>query len=364
MRLLITIVLVLVTGILTLGSFLHLAETDVWWVRTTDFPRLQYGAALLVLLVLLALLARWVSRPVRVVLVVLALVSLGYNVFKLAPYMPIGGRDDVASCDAEDSLTVLVANVQMENRESAGLLELVQAREPDLFLALETDAWWDTELSPLGEAMPQTVSHIDDDFYGMHLFSRLPLSETRVMFPVETDTPSILAKVELPSGNEVQFMGLHPRPPHPGQSSVGRDAALMWAGLRAWNSKVPVVAAGDLNAVPWERSAMRMQRIGQFLDPRRSEGFKASFNSSSWWMIWPLDQVLHQAELSLVSLDILSSFGSDHYPVEATLCDRPSEHRPPSIVDGDMDEAEETIRAVLDMQRESEERDRREASDS
>jgi endonuclease/exonuclease/phosphatase (EEP) superfamily protein YafD len=337
--------LVLLTVGLVLLSFGALVETNIWWTRMTDFPRLQYLIALTVMLVLVA-----ISRPIdgrlRVTLAVLILLALGYNAMKLFPYFVPNDVRELA-CNEGQEFSVLVANVKKGNREADALVRLVERESPDLFLALETDEWWDARLTALGEQMPHTAKRITGGFFGMHLFSRLPLGETEVVFPVEQDAPAILANVELPSGGIVRFMGLHPRPPHPGQSSVGRDAQLMWAALRARENDLPALIAGDLNAVPWESTIERLQRVGGFIDPREGEGYHATYAARSWWILWPLDQVLHQQGLSLVSMEVLADFGSDHYPIEVRLCNQPTSLKPPGLQAGDIEEARQDIDLAL-----------------
>lgn len=349
MRTFLTILLFLVTLVLCIVSFTALIEANAWWIRMTDFPRLQYSIALLGLLVLLAI-AVPVRRRVRGGLALIALLALGYNAVKLAPYFFPPERV-VEACPEGQSLSVMVANVQLGNRQSGELLKIVRDRSPDVFLALETDEWWDRQLASLSDAMPHSVAQITGSYFGMHLLSRLPLSETEVVFPVKQDAPSIQATVTLPAGGQMRFIGLHPRPPHPGESSVGRDAQLMWAAGEARGSERPVVLAGDLNAVPWERSVERLQRIGALIDPRNVEGFLPTYDAQSWWMSWPLDQVFHQKGLSMMSMTVLPAFGSDHYPVEVELCDRPSDRTAPEMRPDDPEEARTTIETAREAAR-------------
>ncbi|MDT0681258.1 endonuclease/exonuclease/phosphatase family protein [Roseicyclus sp. F158] len=346
MRNLIKWALILATLGLAAASFAALIETNRWWIRMTDFPRLQYAIGLLVLLVLIGM-ARAVPVRVRAMLAAAALAALAYNAVKIGPYL-LGTRGELAACAPDSQISVMVANVQLRNRDAGGLVRLVRDRSPDLLLALETNEWWDEELSALAGEMPHTVSEITGSYFGMHLFSRLPLSQTETIYPVEQDTPAILATVTLPSEDTARFIGLHPRPPHPGQSSTGRDAELMWAALRAREAGPGVILAGDMNATPWERTVERTQRIGALIDPRDDSGFLPTYDAKSWWMSWPLDQVLHGSGLSVMEMEVLPGFGSDHYPVEVTLCHRPSGREAPELRPDDMSEARTTLDAALE----------------
>lgn len=287
MRILLSICLIFLTAALVAITFLALWPTNLWWVRMTDFPRLQYAILLAALLIFLTL-ARSVSVSLRMGLAALGVVALSYNGWKLFPYFPSAIAGDSA-CGLERQLSIMVANVKLTNQHAEALLEIVRERNPDILLTLETTEWWDRQLSTLSDEMPYAVSKITGSYFGMHLFSRLPLSDTEVVVPVDQNTPAILATVRLPSNDPARILGVHPRPPHPGQSSIGRDAVLMWAALRAKAAGVPVVLAGDFNAVPWERTVERLQRIGAFIDPRRAFGFLPTYDAQSWWMAWPLD---------------------------------------------------------------------------
>lgn len=346
MRFLLTAVLALCIIALTTATLFALWTTNIWWVRMTDFPRLQYVIALVILLVALALI-RPVSRGIRVSLGLIALVALTYNAIKLWPYFVTTGIE-TAQCGDGQQLSILVANVKLENRNAEALIGIVRDRNPDLFLALETTEWWDRQLSPLADSMPHTASQITGSYFGMHLFSRLELEKTEILKPVGQDTPAILTTVTLSSGDALRFFGIHPRPPHPGQPSTGRDAVLAWTGLEARDSDLPVAAAGDLNAVPWERTTTLMQRLGGLIDPRLSAGFLPTYDAQSWWMAWPLDQVLYQPQLDLVAMEVLPGFGSDHYPVEVSLCHRPAVLEPPEPQDGDLATAKQMIDAATE----------------
>ena len=76
--------------VLGLGAvtFLGMTESKWWWVRMTDFPRLQYIIALLVILAILAV-GRFLHAWQRASLAVVALIALAYNATKIAPYFPL-----------------------------------------------------------------------------------------------------------------------------------------------------------------------------------------------------------------------------------------------------------------------------------
>ena len=135
----------LLAGLATLlivASLVTVIETEWWAIRLLDFPRLQFAAALMLLgLAFLFFLRRW-PWLTAVFLFSIVIALLGHIV-TLWPYRP-GGENFLAQCPAERRLSVMIAKVLLGNRNAAPLLAMVEREEPDLFLAMETDAWWTT----------------------------------------------------------------------------------------------------------------------------------------------------------------------------------------------------------------------------
>ena len=48
----------------------------------------------------------------------------------------------------------MMANVLQDNRNALGLFSLVEQVDPDILITVETNAWWDAQLSTLDERFP------------------------------------------------------------------------------------------------------------------------------------------------------------------------------------------------------------------
>ncbi|MGX9983072.1 endonuclease/exonuclease/phosphatase family protein [Methylobacterium fujisawaense] len=323
MRSLVCYALVLIALVLSSASLVPLIQTEWWAVRLLDFPRLPFAAGLLA--VGFALLP-FLRRAPRSALPALALVSLALavNVWILWPYRPTGGTR-VDECPVERRLSVMVANVQLGNRDAKSLVETIGREEPDLFLAMETDAWWDAALKPVLESMPHVLQRITGSYYGIHLYSRLPLVNGGIRHLAGQDTPAVVTGVTLRTREVVDFVGVHPKPPQPWQSARGRDAQLYAAAVVLRDRVEPGVLAGDLNATPWEIAVERMARLSGLIDPRRDRGYVATWNAHSSLWRWPLDHVFHEGGFATVSVERLDAFGSDHFPYLVRLCRRSGE---------------------------------------
>jgi endonuclease/exonuclease/phosphatase (EEP) superfamily protein YafD len=329
-------VVAVATVLLAVATVLPLVQTQWWAARLLDFPRLYWAGGLVACLVGSFGLLRAFRRS-ALALICLAAVALAINVTILWPYRPgVAARDE--ACPAEQRLSVLIANVQLGNRTSETLLAAVQAAEPDLFLAMETDGWWADALAPLRRSMPHMVQELTGSYYGIQLYSRLPLSDATIRYLAGQSTPSVVAGVRLRSGEIVDFLGVHPRPPQVFQSALGRDAEL-YAAAEILRAKVePGILAGDLNATPWEEAVGRMRRLADLTDPREGYGYIATWNAATAWVRWPLDQIFHEGGFRTVSVERLAAIGSDHFPYLARLCRVPAAGRtgtPPRASDLD-----------------------------
>ncbi|RIX97980.1 hypothetical protein D3218_18020 [Aureimonas flava] len=331
------------------ATFLPLLPTDAWWVRYLDYPRLQITAAMLVLLAACLLVPG--RRRTRAPVALLLALALGRNAVLLAPYLlpPLAGWPAPAvaqarDCPADRRLRILSVNVQMGNHHDHRLIEMVRRVDPDVAWFQETDAWWERELAPLSAALPHGLSEAQPNYYGIHLFSRLPLENGEVRNLTNSRNPSAFATAVLPSGDRVRLYAIHPRPPQVGQSTAERDAQMMAMALEAHGDTLPYVAMGDMNTVPWERIADRMKRIGGFADPRVGRGLLVTWNANSALLKWPLDHVMPGPDWTLSRLEVLPRFGSDHHPLLAELCLRPAGGARSRASAAELEEARRTVR--------------------
>lgn len=338
------IILVLLLLVLTL---LPQVRSPKWWIRFTDFPRLQMMVVLAAVGLAFAFHVDGDSLPDLAVAIVL-LGCLGHQAWRILPYTPLAPRQvrDAARPDPERSIRILVANVRKENREAGDFLALVGEAKPDLVLAMETDAWWDARLAALERDFPHAVRRPQENHYGIHLFSRLSLEGVETCFLVDAEVPSIRARVRLRSGDLVAFHGLHPRPPLVQQGTEQRDAELLIVGRQLKADPRPAIVAGDLNDVAWSHTTRLFQRISGMLDPRRGRGLLTTYHAGIPLVRWPLDHVFHDPSFTLVRLRRLRSMGSDHFPVLAELQLSPraaARQEAPAPESGDREEARERI---------------------
>ncbi len=324
---------------LTLLPFLR---WQVWWVRVWEYPRAQLAAGLAVVGLVLPLVGQGGWLPLTAV--VAALLWQAWQISAYTPWHPVQvlPQTGAESC----GLRILVANVLQSNREARQLLALVERERPDLLLLLETDRWWDGALRPLWEDFPYRCALPQDNTYGMHLFSRLPLDGARAHYLVQPDIPSIIARVRLRNGRWIRLYCVHPAPPRPCNAVEQQDAELLKVARLAAAEKVPTVVCGDLNDVAWSHTTRLFQRVSGLLDPRIGRGLYSTYHARHWWARWPLDHIFHSASFRLRRLAVLEAFGSDHFPILADLAFDPDAVIPHEIPRASQQDREEAAKRI------------------
>ncbi|MEX2568638.1 MAG: endonuclease/exonuclease/phosphatase family protein, partial [Cyclobacteriaceae bacterium] len=167
------------------------------------------------------------------------------------------------------------------------------------------------------------------------------LSNTKILYIIKDDIPSIHSEVTLRSGKNIIIHCLHPEPPSPTESdtSTPRDAELLIVGKNVEEETLPKLVFGDLNDVAWSRTTRLFQKISGLLDPRKGRGFFNTFHAKYWLLRWPLDHIFHSEEFLLKRIEKLPSIDSDHFPIYINL--QLSPINPQDDVEEELDEGEE-----------------------
>jgi endonuclease/exonuclease/phosphatase (EEP) superfamily protein YafD len=124
----------------------------------------------------------------------------------------------------------------------------------------------------LDGAFPYHTEHPLENTYGMIVYSRLPVPRSEVKFLVEPDIPSIYSLIQLRSGDLVEVIAIHPRPPQPIIDTAERDTELFLVGRQAKVSRDATIVGGDVNDVGWSQTTTLFQRVSGLLDRGEAAG--------------------------------------------------------------------------------------------
>jgi len=314
--------LAVVTALLLTMSLLPLIRHPYWLFRSMEFPRLQLvvlASALMVADVYLLDL----RTPLPWGLLLAAAACLLWQLWWILPYTRLWPVEvkSVDGANQAHQLRIITANVLMPNRNARLLLQLIDARQPDIVITLESDQWWQDQLDTLLPQMPHAIKCPLDNLYGMHVYSRLPLTSVETSYLVQDDKPSMHASVTLRSGQKVALHFLHPAPPSPSENRKAseRDAELMIVASSVGGSGQPIVVTGDLNDVAWSPTTRLFRKVSGLLDPRIGRGMFNTFHADYPFLRWPLDHLFHSHHFTIGAIERLPPIGSDHFALLAEL---------------------------------------------
>ncbi|MGB7408711.1 MAG: endonuclease/exonuclease/phosphatase family protein, partial [Pontixanthobacter sp.] len=256
--------------VLVVGIALSATDSNQWWIRAWDFPRVQLLIAMLALAVALWMMDRVSWRWLPIVLVGLS----AWQVFRIFPYTPASplSVEKIASNTSADAcFSVLSINVLQKNREYDRTLAVIERVDPDILLLMETDQAWADAMAPAMARYEHTLLRPLDNTYGLMFATRLPMRDASIRDLAQKDTPSVFATLTA-NGMDFSMVGLHPRPPVPGQDTEERDAELIMAAKILRDRTMPAIAFGDFNDVAWSDTTRLFRQTGQMIDPRVGRG--------------------------------------------------------------------------------------------
>lgn len=316
------LIMLVACAVLLIPSIASVTRFDKWWIRAFDFPRIQISILISIVLVI-AIFVFDFSEVIHFIAIGLLILSLLYQLDKIYPYTWFAKKEVMQFEDGDptDNISILVSNVLTPNKDYHKLLEIVNRRQPDILLTLESDKKWEEALKDLEKDYKYCVKVPQDNLYGMHLYSKLKLEETEVRYLVKEDIPSIHGFVRLDDNSKIRIHCMHPRPPSPSeaQTSTNRDAELLMLGRDVRKQDESVLVFGDLNDVAWSRTTRLFQQMSGLMDPRIGRGFFNTFHADYLFFRWPLDHVFHSNDFTLIDIAREKHIGSDHFPMYIKL---------------------------------------------
>ena len=115
-----------------------------------------------------------------------------------------------------------------------------------------------------------------------------------------------------------EFIGLHPRPPLPGQDTAARDRSILLAGM---DTRLPdVLVMGDFNDVQWSNTTSQFREGGGYRDPRAGKGTFPTFPARYAPVGWPLDHAFAKNGVTIRDYQVLDYVGADHLPIMVKAC--------------------------------------------
>ena len=215
------------------------------------------------------------------------------------------------------SLKLLLANVHTDNRDYDAVLRLISHEQPDVIVLLEVNAVWLDAVASLEKTHPYFRTVPRSDNFGIALYSRVALRETRTAYLSASEVPSIQTIVTLAKDRSLRLLATHPLPPGDAGNLVLRDQQL--AAIASWSAgpATPALVIGDLNCTPWSPAFRRLLANGSLQDTGR--GITPTWPVKPWFLRIPLDHCLATPSILTKEHRVGPDIGSDHFPIIVSI---------------------------------------------
>ncbi len=289
----------MVAGLASLASF----AGRIWWgFDVSSHLRVQYCLSLGSLAAIFGAMRR--VRP-ALFFGALSLLNLG----TILP-MYLGKR----TARAITGLRALLINVNERNRRYDLVLQYIADADPDLVLLEEVNTDWLTALAPLAGRYPHTELCARDDTYGIALYSKHPLLESRIIYCGKAALPSIVSRIAV-HNREITLVGTHPLPPLTALHTRRRNEQLIALARVIAKLPRPLVLMGDLNVSKWSFYYQRFVRKCRLYDSGKGHGFHPTWPRWIVPLLTELDHCLLSHDLHVLTQQVGNNVGSDHYPL-------------------------------------------------
>jgi endonuclease/exonuclease/phosphatase (EEP) superfamily protein YafD len=217
------------------------------------------------------------------------------------------------------TLRVLTINLLVGRADPEAVVARVRQADLDVLFVQELTIDAQTRLKQAGleDLLPHAqVEHKDGGPRGSGIYSRFPLTEGTPLPLTFACQPA--AVLELPDGQQVDLVCVHPRAP-----AMERGGSVQWRselGVLPAPGKLPRLVAGDFNATPDHAAFRDILRRG-YVDAaiQTGESLTRTWGRPRREPLLTLDHVLASRGCAVLACSVHAIPGSDHRAVYAEI---------------------------------------------
>jgi endonuclease/exonuclease/phosphatase (EEP) superfamily protein YafD len=305
------IALVIPALLLAAVSLAAFAGRWIWWLDIMANFRAQYMVVLALLGLVIGASRRWRRTGVAILGVALLNLILVAPLYLGSPGRPVSGAPD---------LRLMSFNLLSTNQSYNGVIEYIEAVDPDLVFLHEASRPWEVAIEAAELDHEIIRARSDDLIFGTLILARDEVEA--VSYGFAEGQPRAVALDYQPDGwpVAVRVLSTHPLAPSTAERADLRDAQLAFAANWASEQDGAHVVVGDLNASPWSWPFGLLLDEGNLRNSQIGFGLQPSFPATSTVLLRvPIDHLLHSVELRVRDRRLGPALGSDHFPLIVDL---------------------------------------------
>ena len=209
------------------------------------------------------------------------------------------------------SVTVFHANLWGgRNHKYETTVKAIKVKNPDIVGLSEVTPVWARVMKEGLKDYPYQV--IETRFGGVALFSRYPISSSKVDYYGSRSRPRITAKIKV-AESELTCVLIHPVIPL-GNCFSMRNGELEVIGNQVAGINGAKIVFGDFNCSPWSSYFSALEEKGKLKDSELGFGPQPSWHTQLPYALIPIDHCLISENMNTLARSVGPNIGSDHLP--------------------------------------------------
>ncbi|OUL30190.1 endonuclease/exonuclease/phosphatase [Nostoc sp. RF31YmG] len=319
------IVLIVATATLLILGFLSLTSYMAWFWPLELLAHFRVHYLVLSLIVTFILGILWRKRYLKSKVIFLAaLLIVGLNLIEVLPwYLP---HSQQLAGNATKQIRLLSFNINIQNNDDKGVINVVQDNHPDVALFIEVNrSGFDNLKTSFKNTLPYTFRSPGG---GLAIFSRLPIQDVKADNFNGKGGHNLIATLTV-AKQSIKLIGTHPIVPVIRNNFHRRNLQL--AALSDYIKEInqPLILMGDFNLTPWSPYYRRFINKTKLHNSRLGFGILPSWprpathvNLPSWvipLMNIPIDHCFVSKHFSVAQISTGANANSDHAPLITDL---------------------------------------------
>ncbi|MGE5221245.1 MAG: endonuclease/exonuclease/phosphatase family protein [Omnitrophica WOR_2 bacterium] len=206
------------------------------------------------------------------------------------------------------------ANVLQLNTNYEKTRQFIETTQPDLIVLIETNREWIDRLNLQELGYPYTNQALQENYYGIALYSRVPFDRAQIQYFSTPFAPSAVVWLQL-DGKPVTLIGTHFPSPKGGRWVEYRNQQFVNLEKFVAEQTGDILISGDMNTTSWSPYFQDFLKASGLQDSRQGFGLQASWPvGQPFWRI-PIDHILISPGIQVQNRRLGPNIGSDHFPV-------------------------------------------------
>ncbi len=218
----------------------------------------------------------------------------------------------------ESSLKIASINLLNNNNNYIAIKDLIEKENFDIFFAFEITPKWKNELEKITKAYLYKSIITRNDFFGIGIYSKIPLTNIQRHDFSKLNIPSITANFKH-NNKSITIIGTHPVTPDNFEGFQARNEQFTNINKYIHKSNNSIIIVGDLNCTTFSSNLNRLTKNTNLIDSRIGFGIQNSWNAESFLFSIPIDHCFVSNDFKIINRKTGTYIGSDHYPIIVEL---------------------------------------------